>query len=73
MIHCSGICVLEERVQPGLKPLARGERPGRVGVGSFIEKERDKAIDLFRDIVEIDVIEILPRRNADPKLQAGGV
>ena len=68
-----GICVLEERVQPGLKPLARGERPGRVGVGSFIEKERDKAIDLFRDIVEIDVIEILPRRNAEPKLQAGGV
>ena len=70
MIHCCGIGVLEERVQPRFEPLARGERPGRIDVGSFVEEQRDEAIDLFRDIVEIDVIEVLPRLHAKPELPA---
>ena len=62
------IGILQQHVEPAFKPAARCERTGRIDVGSLVEKQRDEAIDVLREIVEIDVIEFLARLDAKPEL-----
>ena len=49
----------QERVEPRLEPMLRGERAGRLVVGSLVKEEGDEAINRFGNIIEIDVVEIL--------------
>ena len=59
---------VHQDVEPTFEPAPRPERAGRIDVGSFVEKQRDKAIDVIRDLLEIDVIEVLSGLDAKPEL-----
>ena len=59
---------VHQDVEPAFEPAPRTERAGRIDVGRFVEKQRDEAIDVIRDLLEIDVIEVLSGLDAKPEL-----
>src|SRR5205085_2313788 len=54
-----GVRAIQEHAQPSFEPSPRTEWTRRVDVGSLVEKHRDEAVNIVRERLEIDVIEVL--------------
>ena len=55
-------------MDPSFKPRTRRHRPRRIGVGCFVKQHRHETIHVVGKRLEIDVIQLLTRLNAQPKL-----
>ena len=63
-----GVRAIQEHAQPPFEPSPRTEWTRYIDVGSFVEEQRDEAIDVVRQRLEINVIEVLAGLHAKPKL-----
>ena len=61
------VAIFKQHMQPPLKPRTRPEWAGRIDIGSLIKEQRDKAIHVVRQFLEVDVIKVLARLHAEPK------
>ena len=63
-----GVRSIQQDVQPTFKPRARRQRSRRIRLRRFIEQHRDETIDVVTELIDVDVIQLLPRLNTQPQL-----
>ena len=63
-----GVGILQQDMQPAFKPGARPERTRRIDVRCFIKEQGHESVDVFRQVIEVHVIEFLSRLHTEPEL-----
>src|SRR5437762_3986327 len=63
-----GVRTIQQDMQPTFKPRAGRKRSRWIRLRRFIEQHRDETIDVVTERIDVDVIQLLPRLNAQPQL-----
>ena len=63
------VAVTRERVQPFAEPGQRGEGTGFLVLARLVIEHGDEAVDMRREGVEVEDLEVVPDRDAEPEFQ----
>ena len=62
------LAIAGQHLQPALKPILRGDGPGRIDVGRLVVKHGDEMVRVRAEIFQVQRVELIAHRHHDPEL-----